>query len=192
MWVDAVHHEGGDGPRGVVFAGIAGALEVVEDLLVDVAEVLALGEIIEVDAADLVDHLTHELPGFHVIVGILEDLANDPSAVAGFACRREFLERRKKFGVDERKQLFAGNALRVGGPGAPLVFLRNRRAIAVLHQLKLLILVIDDLEEKHPAELGDALGIAIDTDILAHDVLDGLDGITDGHGFMFFSDFLRS
>ena len=48
--VDAVHHEGGDGARRVVLARIAGRLQVVEDLLVDVAEVLALGEIVEVDA----------------------------------------------------------------------------------------------------------------------------------------------
>ena len=49
LGVDAVDHEGGDGARGVVLAGVAGALQVVEDLLVDVAEVLALGEVVEVD-----------------------------------------------------------------------------------------------------------------------------------------------
>ena len=49
-------------------------------------------------------------------------------------------------------------------------------------QLELLVLVVDDLEEEHPAELGDALGVAIDADVLAHDVLDGFDGVADGHG----------
>ena len=34
----------------VVLARVAGALEVVQDLLVDVAEVLALGQVVEVDA----------------------------------------------------------------------------------------------------------------------------------------------
>ena len=29
----------------------------------------------------------------------------------------------------------------------------------------------------------DALGIAIDADVLAHDVLDGFDGVANGHGF---------
>ena len=48
--VDAVDHEGGDGARRVVLARVAGALQVVEDLLVDVAEVLALGQVVEVDA----------------------------------------------------------------------------------------------------------------------------------------------
>jgi hypothetical protein len=37
------------------------------------------------------------------------------------------------------------------------------------------------LEEEHPAKLGDALGVAIDADILAHDVLDGFDGIASRH-----------
>ena len=72
--VDAVDHEGGDGAGRVVLARVAGALQVVEDLLVDVAEVLALGQIVEVDAVDLVDHLPHELAGLHVVVGVLEDV----------------------------------------------------------------------------------------------------------------------
>ena len=49
-------------------------------------------------------------------------------------------------------------------------------------QLQFLILIVDDLEEEHPAKLRDALGVAIDADILAHDVLDGFDYIANGHG----------
>ena len=86
--VDAVDHEGGDGARGVVLARVAGALQVVEDLLVDVAEVLALGQVVEVDAVDLVDHLAHELAGLHVVVGVLEDVAHDAAAVAWLAGER--------------------------------------------------------------------------------------------------------
>ena len=79
--VDAVGHEGGDSARRVILARIAGALQVVEDLLVDVAEVLALGQVVEVDLVDLVDHLPHQLAGFHVVVGVLEHVAHDPRAV---------------------------------------------------------------------------------------------------------------
>jgi hypothetical protein len=39
----------------------------------------------------------------------------------------------------------------------------------------LLVLVVDDLEKEHPAQLGQALGVAIDADVLAHEVLDGFD-----------------
>ena len=42
--VDALGHEGGDGARPVVLARVAGALQVVEDLLVEITKVLALGE----------------------------------------------------------------------------------------------------------------------------------------------------
>ena len=80
--IDALGHEGGDGARRVVLACVAGALQVVEDLLVDVAEVLPLGEVVEVDLVDLVDDLPHELAGLHVVVGVLEHVADDAAAVA--------------------------------------------------------------------------------------------------------------
>ena len=66
---------------GVVLAGIAGALEIVEDLLVHVAEVLLLGEVVEVDLVDLVDHLAEQLARLHVVVGVLEDGTDDALAV---------------------------------------------------------------------------------------------------------------
>ena len=88
LGVDAVHHEGGDGARRVVLARVAGALQVVEDLLVDVAEVLALGEIVEIDLVDLVDHLPHQLAGLHVVVGVLEHVAHHAAAVARLAGER--------------------------------------------------------------------------------------------------------
>jgi len=40
--VDTIHHEGGDGTGGIIFARIARALQVVEQLLVNVTEMLAL------------------------------------------------------------------------------------------------------------------------------------------------------
>ena len=99
--VDAVDHEGGDGARRVVLARVAGALQVVEDLLVDVAEVLALGQVVEVDLVDLVDHLPHELAGLHVVVGVLEDVAHDAAAVARLAAGGQLLERGEQLVVDE-------------------------------------------------------------------------------------------
>ena len=39
-----------------------------------------------------------------------------------------------------------------------------------------------DHEEEHPAQLTDALGVAVDAGVLAHDVLDGFDEGADGHG----------
>ena len=51
----------------------------------------------------------------------------------------------------ESEQILAGDALRVCRPGAPLVALGDRRDVAGLHQLQFLILIVDDLEEEHPA-----------------------------------------
>jgi len=38
--------------------------------------------------------------------------------------------------------------------------------------------IVDDFEKEHPAELGQALRITIDTSVFSHDVLDGFDGIS--------------
>jgi hypothetical protein len=59
------------------------------------------------------------------------------------------------------EQLLAGDALGVGGPAPPLEPLGDGRAIVVLQEFEFLVLVVDDLEEEHPAKLADALGIAI-------------------------------
>ena len=93
--VDPIHHEGGDGARRVVFARIARRLQVVENLLVDVAEVLPLGQIVEIDAVDLVDHLPHQLAGFHVVVGVLEHVADHATAVTGLVRWAQILQRRE-------------------------------------------------------------------------------------------------
>ena len=47
--IDLLDHELGDGARGVIFAGIAGALEVAQELLVDVAEQVAVLSSVEID-----------------------------------------------------------------------------------------------------------------------------------------------
>jgi hypothetical protein len=147
-------------------------LQIVEDLFVDVAEVLALAQVVEVDAVDLVDHLAHELAGLHEVVGVFKHVAHGAGA-RGF--RRQAFQRREQLIVDEFEQGIAGNALRVGGPGAPLEFFRDGRAVVVPHHFQLLVLIVDDFQEEHPAELADALGIAVDAGVLAHDVLDGFD-----------------
>jgi hypothetical protein len=79
-------------------------------------------------------------------------------------------------------QLVAGDPLGVLRPGAPAQARGDRRLVAVLQQLLLRLVVVEDLEEDHPDELADALRVAVDTGVLAHDVLDGLDRRADGHG----------
>ena len=60
--------------------------------------------------------------------------------------------------------------------------LRQRRFVIIAKELQLLLAIVEDLEEEHPAELLKPLRIAVGAGILAHDVLDGLDEVRDvGH-----------
>jgi hypothetical protein len=178
--IDPLGHERRHRARSVVFARVSRALQVVEHLLVDLSEVLLFREVVEVDIVDLVDDLAHQLTRLHVVVGILEHVADDATAVAG-AGDGQLLQGGKQTVADERHERVAGDAFRIGGPGAPLKAFGNRRPIPGVGDFQLLILVVDDLEKEHPAQLGDALGIAIDAGVLAHDVLDRFDRVPDRH-----------
>jgi hypothetical protein len=59
--------------RRVVFALVAGTLQVFLDLLVQVAELVAVGGAVEVDLIDLVDDLAQKRAALHVVVGVLEN-----------------------------------------------------------------------------------------------------------------------
>ena len=60
--INTVDDELGNGARGVELAGIACTLKVFEDLFVDAPEGVAVLGVVEVDLADLVDHLPHQRP----------------------------------------------------------------------------------------------------------------------------------
>ena len=150
MRVDAVHHEGGDGARGVILPRIPSGLQIVQQLLVNVAEVLPLGQIVEIDAGDAVDHLPHQLAGFHVVEGIFEHVPDHSGAVARARCR-EVLQGWEQVAVDERHQRFARDPFRVRRPIPPLVFCRDGGAIAVVEGFQFLVLIVDNFQEEHPA-----------------------------------------
>jgi hypothetical protein len=181
LWVDAVDHEGGDSSRRVIFACVAGGLKVGEDLLVNVPKMLTIGEVVKINPIDFVDHLPHQLAGFHIIVSVLEHVFDHAAALARLSCRRQVLQGWEKLAIHEGQQFIPGYAFGVSCPIPPLELGGNRRAIIVLHQVQLLILVVDDFQEEHPAQLADALRIAIDAGILAHDVLNGFNDGADGH-----------
>src|SRR5439155_14428101 len=90
-------------------------------------------------------------------------------------------ELREQGVVDEVEERVASDTLGVGSPDAPLQGFRDWRAVIDVEQFEFHILVVNDLEKKHPAELGEALGITINADVLAHDVLNGFDSCSDRH-----------
>jgi hypothetical protein len=168
--------------RRVVFALVAGTLQVFLDLLVQVAELVAVGGAVEVDLVDPVDHLPQQRAALHVVVAVLEDAAHHGRRVAGTVRHLQAFQRGEKVVVDELQQRVAGQPLVVGRPGPPLQALGHGRDVGVIQQLALLVAVVEDFQEEQPAELADALGVAVHADVLAHDVLDGLDGGAERHG----------
>jgi hypothetical protein len=77
--------------------------------------------------------------------------------------------------VDEEDEFIAGDALGVGGPVPPLEFFRDDGLVAVADEFEFLVFVVEDLQEEHPAELLQPLGIAGDAAVLPHDVADVFD-----------------
>ena len=97
---------------------------------------LALGEVVEIDLVDLVDHLAHQLAGFHVVVGVLEYVAHDAAAITGSGGNGQALEAGKELVIDEVQQRVCPvMPSGFGRPTAPLQIRRDRRAIAGLRQL---------------------------------------------------------
>ncbi len=179
-------HQLGDGARGVEFALVPGIAELDEDGLVDGAEDVAVVAVVEVEAVELVDDLAHRVAGLHVVVRAVEDLPHQRGPLRGLGGVEGFQVDEKAVGrvVDEVQQLVAGDALGIRRPVPPLEFLRDDGAVAGAQQLEFLVLVVEDLEEKHPAELLQPLGVAGDALVLVpHDVADILDDCGDvGNG----------
>ena len=70
----------------------------------------------------------------------------------------------------------------------PAQMLGQRRLVVVAEEFQLLLAVVEDFQEEHPAELFEALRVAVGAGVLAHDVLDGFDDVGNvGHGSGCFS-----
>ena len=103
---------------------------------------MAIVRDVEVDAIDLVDHLTHERPVFHVVVGVLERHANQG---AHFVRTGEDFQFRQQAVVDEIQQCIASDPFFVGGPVAPAQILGQGGSIVVLEEFQLHLAVVEDL-----------------------------------------------
>ena len=171
-------------------------MKVFEQLLVDVAEQVPIRGVVEVNVfLNFIDHLPQQDAGLHVLVSVLKDTAHQAATTQPhilFLTRRldlHTLERGKQGLIDKGEQPIAGGPFPVRRPSTPaqvfcrarLAFLHpshvnQRRHKAVFEQFQFLLAVIPYLEKQQPHELTNALSIAIDAHILAHDILDGLDG----------------
>ena len=151
-------------------------MQVGKDLFVDVVEQVAIAGFVEVQILfDGVDHLTEQGARLHVVVGVLEDRADNLALGRNAGRGGQPLERREEVVVDELDQFFPGHPLGVLGPAGPAETAMQRRLVIRHGDVPLLFLVVEDLQEDQPDQLADALGVTIDADILAHDVLNGFD-----------------
>ena len=68
--IDPLHHELGDSAWGIELPGVAGAAQVVEDLLVNLPHLPTRLHVVKVDGlVELLDNTQHQGAGFHVVVG---------------------------------------------------------------------------------------------------------------------------
>ena len=75
-----LHHEVGNGARGVKLAGVARALQAFQDGFVDFAKGVALFAAVKVDGVDFVDDFAQLDAVFHEVFGICKDVAHDALA----------------------------------------------------------------------------------------------------------------
>ena len=171
--LDAVGHEVGDGARRVKFTGAACRLEFLEDRLVDVAEGVHVVVALEVDGIDDVDDLAQQHAVLHVLVRLLEHRLDDALLLGHVGGNWEILECAEEL-RDEVQELFAraGRAAAVVmGPVPPAVGLGDDGLVVIFIHFPVLFLDVIDLEEERPDNLLDALGVAVDAGVVAHDVL---------------------
>ena len=174
---DALGHEVGDGPRRVELTGGARALELLQNGFIDLAEGVAFLIVAQVQLVDDVDDLAKEDAVLHIVVGVGEGGLDDGLLDGRVGVHGQVLQRGEQGIVDEVQQRFAGHALAglVMGPMAPAAVIREDGDVIVFVDLPILLLGIVDLEKQHPGDLLDALGVAVDARVVAHDVPQALD-----------------
>ena len=101
FWVNHVHYELGDSPRRIEFTRIASALEILEDLLVDVAKKMPVLGAVEVNIVEPVDDLPHQGAGFHVVIRISKDFTDHKAPLISTWGEFQFFEIAEQVVVDE-------------------------------------------------------------------------------------------
>ena len=149
--VHLIHDELSHGAGRVELAGVSGGLKVLENLLINIAEEVAVRGCVEVDAVDLVHDLAHEGAVLHVVVGVIEGRA-DEGRELGIAASGKGLELGQERVVHEVQELPPRDALLVRGPGRPAQVFGDGRLVVAAQEGELLLPVVEYLEEEHPAE----------------------------------------
>ena len=189
--IDDFDHEADDGTRGVELAGVAGGVaHLFEHGLVEMAEGVDLVAAGEVDVVDFVDHVAEQIAVDHAVDRAFEDGGDDvaPVAAVGALQAAQIGEQARPFGavrtdgffvIHEGDQLVAGDSFRLRRPIAPAIRRFESRTKALAAHLGFLFAnllhVVEEFEKHDPGEHRQAVQVAVEPFVLAHDVAAGLD-----------------
>lgn len=151
-------------------------MEFFQERFVDFTECVPVRIIFEVDLVDQVNELTDENTVLHVLVRILEHCPNHGLTERRRRGDRQRFEDWEEFSVEERQQFLTGlgaSVFSVGRPRSPAEMFGDDRLVGGVVELPVGFFRVVDLEEQQPGELGDALGVAVDPGVSAHDLAGG-------------------
>jgi hypothetical protein len=184
-------HEADHRPRRVELARVAGGIaHFLEHRLVELAQGVDFGRRLEVDGVDLVDHAAQQVAVDHAVRDAAKDAGDHVAAVlaAGAAQRAQIGEQAGAAGavrphgallLEEGEEVLAGQVGLARGPVAPAVGRLDGRAVRRAGAGGLFLAdpfgVVQELEEQDPGEHGQAVELAAQPLVLAHDVARGLD-----------------
>ena len=170
---DDLRHEIRNCAGRIKLTGGTGALQLLQDGLVNLAEGVAFLIVAEVQVVDHVDDLPQQYAVLHVVVGIGKGGLHDGLFDGGGRAHRQAFQREEQLVVHKIQQSVAGE----GGAGfvivcpvLPAALFGNDGLIRLIIPFPVLLLCIVHLQKQHPGNLLDALCVAVDTGIVAHDV----------------------
>ena len=194
--VEDFHHEADDGAGGVELAGIAGGVaHFAQHGFVERAEGVELVAGGEMDAGDLVDDVAQEVAADHAVLDALEDRGDDVAAVVavGTSEGAQILEQAGAalavgadgfIVVDEADEVLAGDAVGLGGPIAPAIGRLDGGLELIAGELgcglALDFEIVEELEEHDPGQHRQAVEVAVEALVLAHDVARGFEERAEG------------
>ena len=185
--LDDLGHKVGDGPGGVKLTGGTGALQFLQDGFVNLSEGVALLIVAEIQLVDHVDDLAQQDAVFHVVVGVGKGALDDGLFDGGAGIYLDAFHQQGAAGVpdilalqdgeerivDKVQQPVTGHGgagFIIVGPVLPAAFLRENGLIVFVVPLPVLFLCVVHFQKQHPRNLLNALGIAVDARVIAHNI----------------------
>ena len=155
------------------FTGGSGTLQLFQDRLIDFAKGMALLIIVQLQLVDHVDDLTEKNTILHVVVGVGKGGLHDGLPDGRGGVHRQLFQRGEQGVVDEVQKLVARHGVTgpvIMRPIHPAAGSGNDGDIVLLVEFPFLFLAVIDFQKQHPCDLLDALGVAVDSGVIAHDI----------------------